>query len=125
MGNWKKATLIVLTIVLGLGIGVSSFIYSMLLVDMDSPLFGRPGGLYFVSMALGWSVFWFSITLMGKTVVEITDGTLNIKHQVYTWPEKVDAKEINKERLGDERVVLTASMINFSIFLLKAIGNMH
>lgn len=119
MENWKKATLIVLTIVLGLGIGVSSFIYSMLLVDMDSPLFGRPGGLYFVSMALGWSVFWFSITLMGKKIVEITDGTLNIKHQVYTWPEKVDAKEINKENLGDERVVLTRVDDQFFDFFIK------
>src|SRR5690554_2700748 len=119
MGNWKKATLIVLTIVLSLGIGVSSFIYSMLLVDMDSPLFGRPGGLYFVSMALGWSVFWFSITLMGKTIVEITDGTLNIKHQVYTWPEKVDLKEMNRINVGDERVVLTRADDQIFEFIVK------
>ena len=119
MENWKTVALVILVLLFGLGAGIGLIYLPLEYVDFDSFFLGKKGGLGFFAIAISINLSCLVLFLAGKKVVEIADGTLNIKHKVYTWPEKVDLKEINWINVGDERVVLTRADDDFFDFYVR------
>ena len=119
MTKGKKAFLVGLLILSAVGGGAGVLLLSFFLTDPSAVWFGKKGVQSFIVLTLGVNFSWLVSFWSGKKIVEVADGSLNIKHKVYTWPEKVDLKEMNRINVGDERVVLTRADDQIFEFIVK------
>lgn len=119
MTKGKKAFLVGLLILSAVGGGAGVLILSFFLTDPSAVWLGKKGVQSFIVLTLGVNFSWLVSFWSGKKIVEVADGSLNIKHKVYTWPEKVDLKEMNRINVGDERVVLTRADDQIFEFIVK------